>query len=310
MRYLLDPENPDGPQYRNPKLPGYEPPSEPNLGTGGAGTGGAAAPPDWSTGPWDANRVRDYFSSRGVAPRATSPDYWAGKYPELSARGQELGNPNYFMDRLSKAEEFGGGGGGGTFDTPGLQNWEGYLNEMVNRLRTPQNNPALGPFQDYLKHYFEQLQGPAYTPAQMELQQTQALDPLEQQRSATKQQIVQRLAAKGVQGGIVEKALQDVDRQFNQQRTGLQSGFANNAIAADKAQKAQAAQVGGALAATYNQQFGSDEARMLQALGLLRQIPEMANTNIGLANGVLQQQNPLALLQMLMQQQNQGSAQN
>ena len=61
---------------------------------------------DWATGPWDANRVRAYFQSRGVTPNGTSPDYWAQKWQEF---GQK--DPAYFLQRLSTADEFGGGGG-------------------------------------------------------------------------------------------------------------------------------------------------------------------------------------------------------
>lgn len=59
---------------------------------------------DWA-GPWDANKVSSYFASRGVAPNSTSPDYWAGKWNEWGSK-----DPNYFMQRLSTADEFNPGG--------------------------------------------------------------------------------------------------------------------------------------------------------------------------------------------------------
>lgn len=52
----------------------------------------------------------DYFSSRGVTPFSGSVDYWAQKWPELNARGAQLGNPNYAMQRLQYADEFLPGG--------------------------------------------------------------------------------------------------------------------------------------------------------------------------------------------------------
>lgn len=63
---------------------------------------------DWSTGDWDAARVSSYFASRGVTPNGTSPDYWATQW---NSWGKS--DPNYFLQRLSQAEEFGGGSGGG-----------------------------------------------------------------------------------------------------------------------------------------------------------------------------------------------------
>jgi len=68
-------------------------------------SGGAT---DWSKFNFSGNpnAVRDYFASRGVAPRDTSPDYWASKWEGLVRRGQEIGNPNYAFQRLEAADEF------------------------------------------------------------------------------------------------------------------------------------------------------------------------------------------------------------
>ncbi len=63
---------------------------------------------DWSTGDWTADRVRQYFASRGVTANGNSADYWAQKWQEWGKN-----DPAYFLSRLSTAEEFGGGGGGG-----------------------------------------------------------------------------------------------------------------------------------------------------------------------------------------------------
>lgn len=62
-----------------------------NLGTG--------------TANWDADAVRKYFSSRGVTPFATSPDYWAAKWNEWGKN-----DPAYFKSRLAQADEFTGKG--------------------------------------------------------------------------------------------------------------------------------------------------------------------------------------------------------
>lgn len=54
---------------------------------------------------WDANRVTQYFQSRGVAPFATSPAYWAQKWNEWGKN-----DPAYFEQRLAQADEFTGKG--------------------------------------------------------------------------------------------------------------------------------------------------------------------------------------------------------
>jgi hypothetical protein len=51
-----------------------------------------------------------YIQSRGGTPNPTSADYWQSKWPELVARGQQLGDPLYAQKRLAAADELGGGG--------------------------------------------------------------------------------------------------------------------------------------------------------------------------------------------------------
>lgn len=53
----------------------------------------------------------DIWSSRGSAPNDTDYAYWIGKWPELVARGIELGNPNYADQRVL-------GMGAGGLDVP------------------------------------------------------------------------------------------------------------------------------------------------------------------------------------------------
>jgi hypothetical protein len=131
------------------------------------------------------------------------------------------------------------------------------------------------------------------------LMQTQALDPMERQRTAAKQQVTQRFAQQGVQGGLVERALQDVDRQFNELRTKSQGNFAMNQIGYDQQRQQQAAQVGASLSQAQQAAATNDEGRMMQALSLLFQIPQYADTRMMNANSVLQPLNPTSLLQSL-----------
>lgn len=50
-----------------------------------------------------------YITAQGGTPNPTSGAYWAVKWPELTARGHEIGNPNYALERLAAADELGGG---------------------------------------------------------------------------------------------------------------------------------------------------------------------------------------------------------
>ena len=215
------------------------------------------------------------------------------------------------------AQPTSGGGGGGTFSDPATARWESSLTGVAGQLMKPQANPDFQPYVDYMRNYFKQLQQPGYTPAQQDLMQTQSLDPLERQRQAAREQVTQRFAQKGVQGGVVEKALQDVDRQFNEMRTGTQSRFALNQITQDQQRQQQAAQVGASLSQAQQAAATNDEGRMMQALSLMFQIPQYADTRLSLANSVMQPLNATSLLSALgninasnQGQQNVNSQQN
>ena len=77
---------------------------------------------DWANKQnWTQADIAAYGKSRGVE-NFDPGGYWMSKWPELQARGQELGDPNYAFMRLSKADEFtapgdryaaGGGGAAG-----------------------------------------------------------------------------------------------------------------------------------------------------------------------------------------------------
>lgn len=159
--------------------------------------------------------------------------------------------------------------GGGVFNDPATSEWEALLRTINQRLQQPQ---------------------PTYTDAQRELMQTQAIDPLERQRQVQKQNTMQRFAARGINpgSGILEQALQDVDRQFDQMRTGQQTSFALNQIDRE------------------DQLFNSNEQRALAGLNLFSQIPQLADRRLAAANGSLMNANPLQFLSLQNQIAQQG----
>lgn len=251
----------------------------------------------------------DYFASRGA-----TPEDWAYWGPKLTGPDSEY----YLTQKLPYADALGGGGpvgaaAGSTFSDPATQQWEQLLRSMVDKLNQPVNNPDFGPLTDYLRQYATKLQGPAYTPAQMDLQQTQALDPLERQRQATHQQIIQRFAARGMSpdSGIVQKAISDADNQFNQMRTQTQAGFANNAIGLDRQNAQQAGSVLSFLSQLQNSQAGLNENRGMQGVDLFSQIPAMADNRLRLALATMQPNtvNPASLLSSLPQFMSIGAGQ-
>lgn len=192
-----------------------------------------------------------------------------------------------------------GGDSGGVFDDPATRDWESLLRQTATRLSTPRANPDWQPYVDYMRKYFNQLQQPGYTPAEQDIIQTQALDPMERTRQAMHDQVRQRYAQQGVTGGLVDRALQDVDRSFNQQRTGAMSNFATQQIQYDAGRKKDAATVGQALAQAQEAMASGDENRMMQAVSLLFQVPQYADQRLQLANQTLQPLNSQSLLAIL-----------
>jgi hypothetical protein len=158
------------------------------------------------------------------------------------------------------------GTSGSVFSDPATSQWEQLIRQLTDRLNQPV--PA----------------------ATQELQQTQALDPLERQRQQQKQQTQLQLSQRGITpgSGVYDDAMANIDRQFNELRTRTQAGFANTA--------AQTA-----------------EQRAMQATQLFGQIPQYQDTRLGLAQGTMLNSNPyqaLSLMQQYQQMQNQNGQYN
>lgn len=202
--------------------------------------------------------------------------------------------------------------GTNVFDDPATQAFERLLNARVQGLNTPFQNPDFEPAVTQLRSYLARLQGPAYTPAQTDLIKTQTLDPLERQRQAARQQVVQRLAARGItpSSGIVERALEDVDQQFNQLRTQTEAGFARGAIGLERENAERAAQLAPFITQFQRQPFESEEQRRNTALSIAKIIPTLAWDRLEGAQRGIQGLDPAALLQMTQNLSNQGNAQD
>lgn len=250
---------------------------------------------------------------------------------ELTVNGQKLkftvgdvGQPGTsWYDWGSNDQNGGGGGGGGggysnqgIFDDPATAQWLQLLMSRVNALNQPYQPPSLQPLTDYLKSYFEKQQGPAYTPQQLDLLQTQSLDPLSRERDAYRQRILENAAARGLdpKSGIVQKMISDADNKFEQIRTQTQAGFASKAVDLDRINAQQAAAVGQMLANIEQANFNQNEQRANQALGYAQQVPDLARQRMLDANTILSgsQLSPTQLLETQMNydridQQNQAA---
>ena len=263
----------------------------------------------------------DYFLTRLGQTNPNDVDYWAGGGSHPKGRlEQEIRKALY--GEVGDLIDTGGGAvpppsgpsSRGVFDDPATAQWLDLLNKRVDALNTPYQNPQLGQLNSYLQKYFESLQGPAYTPQQMDLMQTQTLDPLTRERDAARQRVLERASGRGLtpQSGIVEKQLSDLDRSFEQIRTQTQANFANKAIDLDRINHQQAAGVAQALANIEQTAFNQNEQRANQALDISRQVPDLARQRLLDANSILAptQLNPTSLLSLQAQQEQQDAARN
>ena len=73
---------------------------------GGSQQGGQAVPGGLSGPSVTPDAIIAYGQSRGVNLSPQEAQYWVDKWPELYARGQEIGQPDYAMSRLTLADQW------------------------------------------------------------------------------------------------------------------------------------------------------------------------------------------------------------
>ncbi len=266
--------------------------------------------------------LRQWGGQPGVNPSVNAdPGYWQRRM--LETGGLQPSNLDYWQ-RLAMTPEggrsdapSGGGGamGGGqgysgtsVFSDPATQQYESLINSLIGRLNTPYQAPHFQQSIDQLNTYLQQLNGPAYTPQQQDILQTQALDPIERQRQQQKQQALTRLGTRGIgpSSGIAESALQGVDNSFNTIDANTRAGLATNQIGVQRQNAAQAAQLAPQIAALEAGQYGSQTNNMLQGVNLASIIPQTAWSRLTGANSLIQPLNPATLLNQQLPYQQQG----
>ena len=112
------------------------------------------------------------------------------------------------------------------YKVPGLQFDDPYSNllEQIGQrqLGEVRNSPALDQLMSFLTKQFTDLStNPGYSPAEQAMLNTQAFEPIEAQRQASKQRAIERAAARGLSpsSGLHELDLRDIERSADQART-------------------------------------------------------------------------------------------
>jgi len=171
------------------------------------------------------------------------------------------------------------------FSDPATVEWEQMLRQLVQRMQQPYSDPDVTATQDYLRKYFERLQGPAYTPQELDLLNTQQIDPLTADRDANRQKVLLWAQSHGMtpESGPVQQLLADADRQYEALRTRSRADIATRAIDLGRENEAKATQVGSMLSALKEHVFDKNEGRFGQSVQTFKQIPELADTRLQLA---------------------------
>lgn len=133
-------------------------------------------------------------------------------------------------------------------------------------------NQQLTQLMDYLQKRFTELQGPGYTGAEGEVIRTGALDPIEQDRSAAKKRVLERLSARGLNpdSGIAQQALLEVDKAFDAVRGTTQTTLTTNDLARREDRQQRAEKIGGQMV-DINDARSREQLDVFQALEMLSQ---------------------------------------
>lgn len=150
-----------------------------------------------------------------------------------------IGNSDALTAALAKLSSMMSSGGPGASGNAGLAQFQGIANDRLAQLKQP-----------------------GWDASQQDLLRTNFTDPLEGQRTAAKQQVMDRLAKQGIQpsSGIALQALADVDRSFDAQRSSGDAQLSTSLMNTEEQRKQEAVSIGQLLAS-----LGESDASRIDA---------------------------------------------
>lgn len=253
-------------------------------GSGGGGGGGDAAPTAEGAGdPLAA--YRSYIGSFNPNDSGLA-QYAAQQNPQQYA--QELQgyagtrDPSQFGNMLQQQYDQLGP----NQSIADLQSYIQSRNPMtgVDELRQYMQNfdPTAG-YREGLQSRIDQLRGNPFDDQTLATRRVGAFDQMEQDRAMQKQRIQEEMAARGIDqsSGLYARAMQDVDRRFDQNRAYTQNQMAQQEFQLSEQRNAQADQLE-AQAAQMQMQSGQIAA------GLMSQIAQMQQQGVGMQDALMQ----------------------
>lgn len=229
-------------------------------------------------GPQGGNFQTWFLGLAGNGP--SSPEALAALEPELNKRGIRLQKDSFGVIRgriylpdgsavdvvppngwgqpwtwINRGTGGGGGAFGSNVDLPGAQFNDPHtklLEELtLARIAALQsgNDPNLQRLMSFLEQRFGDLQGSGRTGAENEVIRTQALDPIERDRTAARQRALERLAARNItpDSGIAQQLLQEVDNHYDGLRAAVQRDLSVNELNRREGRQQHAESLAGAL---------------------------------------------------------------
>jgi uncharacterized protein YukE len=191
----------------------------------------------------------------------------------------------------------------GGYDDSSRQAYQQALQQRAQSLAT--GNKQLDQLMAYLQERFTDLKGPGYTGAENEVLRTQALDPIERDRSAARQRLTERLAAMGhtPQSGVFQDAMRRLDAEFEGIRGVSQTQLATNEIGRRENRNQRAEMIGAQLAdiPELRAREQLDVFQALESLGMVARNEDEARSREAITyGGVLSDLGPQRL-QLAMQ---------
>lgn len=263
----------------SPAVPSY---SAPQPLTGGTQTD-AGWQYDWRPEPYQnqlgAGEIADQKAE--YAYRAAHPN------DRLAADGLSIKNA------IAQSQSGGGTGASRTgfdfgnmpgfqFDDPYTMQLEDLIKQNLTAIQQPQANPALDQLTAFLNKQFTDLStSPGYSPEELAILRTQFSEPIERDRAANRDRVLQRTASRGMlpSSGLHEQDLQQfVDQPAMEARTAAQRDLAINAIGQRRADLNQAAQFGKTAGIDIpGLQRAEDQGRRAEALNLSSLLYDLPN---------------------------------
>lgn len=182
-----------------------------------------------------------------------------------------------------------------------------YLEDMAKRnIGRLQQSPELTQLMGYLNSEFKRLsESPGFSPDELALLRTQAVEPINAQRDTARRQVWDRISASGQapSSGLAQALLADLDRAYGQMQTAAQRDVAVQGLNRQQQNRADALSVGQLALQIPNAQ----DAQALNIAQMLYQLPRNAMND---ALAVVNSSSPtsaLGPLINLLQLQQQGN---